>query len=166
MRALAVLLLALLLAPAPAAAQTPVQLPPAAERVAHDAMVQLRSPVTPSHTLDMCPAAEAVALRDTVRMAALAGMTTGEIVEDVVARYGEPMRILPKRSGVGLVAWLLTPLALIGGGIFVVLRLRAMRGHGPVPEEGRAASALTEDDRRALAAALHDFEADEAEAAR
>ena len=162
MRALVVALLALALGRG-AAAQTPIELPPEAERVAHAAMVQLRSPVTPSHTLDMCPASQAVALRDTVRMAALAGMSTGEIVEDVVARYGEPMRILPRRSGVGLIAWLLTPLALIGGAVFVVLRLRAMRAQGPAPVA--AASALSDADRRTLAAALHDFEG-EAEGAR
>lgn len=151
-------LLALLLAAAPAAAQTPLQVPPEVERTAREAMVQLRSPVTPSHTLDMCPAEAAVALRDTVRMAALAGMSTRRIVDDVVARYGEPMRILPKRSGKGLVAWLLTPLALLGGAVFVVLRLRAMRGQGPAPASPAEASALSDADRAELAAALRELD--------
>lgn len=164
MRALAWTLLALLAA-APAAAQTPLQVPPEVERVAREAMVQLRSPVTPSHTLDMCPAEAAVALRDTVRMAALAGMSSREIVDDVVARYGAPMRILPKRSGVGLFAWLLTPLALLGGGVFIALRMRAMRAQGPAPA-GPAGSALSDAERAELAAALREFEADETEAAR
>jgi cytochrome c-type biogenesis protein CcmH/NrfF len=158
-------LLALLLAFAPAAAQTPIELPPEQERTAREAMVQLRSPVTPSHTLDMCPAEAAVALRDTVRMAALAGMSTRQIVDDVVARYGEPMRILPKRSGKGLVAWLLTPLALVGGAVFVVLRLRAMRGQGPAPAAPAEASALSDADRAELAAALRELDGEPEEVA-
>ncbi len=40
-------------------------------------MAQLRSPVTPSHTLDMCPAPEADALRDTVRAEAARGASDG-----------------------------------------------------------------------------------------
>jgi cytochrome c-type biogenesis protein CcmH/NrfF len=153
------------LASAPAPAQTPLQVPPEVERTAREAMVQLRSPVTPSHTLDMCPADAAIALRDTVRMAALAGMSSAQIVDDVVARYGEPMRILPKRSGKGLVAWLLTPFALIGGALFVALRLRAMREHGPAPAAGDGPG-ISAEDEAALAEALRGLDAAEEEAAR
>lgn len=163
MRAL-LLLAALLLAAAPAAAQTPLQVPPEVEAVAREAMAQLRSPVTPSHTLSMCPAGEAAALRDTVRMAALAGQDAPAIVDGVVARYGPHMRILPERSGVGLVAWLLTPLALVGGAVLIAVRLRAMRGEGAAPADG-GAPALTDEERASLAAALREFEAEE-EAAR
>jgi cytochrome c-type biogenesis protein CcmH/NrfF len=162
----ALLLAIALLAAARASAQTPLQVPPEVERTARAAMVQLRSPVTPSHTLDMCPADAAVALRDTLRMAALSGMTTAEIVDDVVARYGEPMRILPQRSGKGLVAWLLTPLVLLGGAAFVGLRLRAMRDQGPAPAAAEAASALSAADRAALDAALRELDEVEEEAAR
>ncbi|HEV2733644.1 MAG TPA: hypothetical protein VGV85_02360, partial [Longimicrobiaceae bacterium] len=45
-------------AAAPAAHATEAQ---ATEAAAHSAMTQLRSPVTPFHTLDMCPDAAAVA---------------------------------------------------------------------------------------------------------
>jgi cytochrome c-type biogenesis protein CcmH/NrfF len=144
---------------APSAAQTALRVPPEVERVARAAMVQLRSPVTPSHTLDMCPAAPAVALRDSVRMAALAGRTSAQIVDDVVARYGPEMRILPRRSGAGLVAWLLTPLALVGGAAFVTLRLRAMRRQGPAPVPDAAGAPLDGPDRAVLEAALREFDA-------
>jgi cytochrome c-type biogenesis protein CcmH len=148
---------------APLGAQTARELPPELERVAREAMVQLRSPVTPSHTLDMCPADEAIALRDTVRLAALAGMSTAQIVDDVVGRYGAWMRILPRRSGKDLVAWLLTPLALLGGALFVVLRLRHMRGDGPPPPDAGAGSSLTDEERAELDEALREFDAAERE---
>jgi cytochrome c-type biogenesis protein CcmH len=142
---------------APAAAQTALQVPPEVELVARDAMTRLRSPITPSHTLDMCPAAEAMALRDTIRMAALGGMTADRIVEDVIARHGEQVRLIPRRSGFGLAAWLLTPLALLGGGLFLALRLRAMRRSGPAPAAA-GTGAMTTEDQDALALALRDFE--------
>jgi cytochrome c-type biogenesis protein CcmH len=160
------LVLAALLVTSALAAQTPLQVPPEVERTAREAMVQLRSPVTPSHTLDMCPAAEAIALRDTLRMAALAGATRDQMVDDVVARYGDHMRILPQRSGVGLFAWLLTPLALVGGAVFVVLRLRAMREHGPAAVAEAPASSLSDEDRAALAEALRELEEAEEEVGR
>ena len=62
--------------PAGAAAATAGEQPvrtAATDAVARAAMFRLRSPVTPSHTLDMCPAAEAEALRDTLRIAAAYG---------------------------------------------------------------------------------------------
>ena len=91
--------LALVLA-AEAGAQT--VLPPEQEKVAVEAMTRLKSPVTPFHTVDMCPSVPA--LRDSIRVMAASGMTSEAIVEDVISRHGERLRILPKRSGVGLVA--------------------------------------------------------------
>jgi cytochrome c-type biogenesis protein CcmH/NrfF len=139
-------------------AQTQLQVPPAVEAVAHDAMTRLRSPITPSHTLDMCPAAEAMALRDTIRMAALQGTSADRIVEDVIARYGEQVRLIPRRSGFGLAAWLLTPMALLVGGLFLAMRVRAMRRSGPAPALAGGAAALSRDDQDALERALRDFE--------
>ncbi|HEX7240745.1 MAG TPA: cytochrome c-type biogenesis protein CcmH [Longimicrobiaceae bacterium] len=126
----------------------------AAER-ADAAMAQLRSPVTPSHTLDMCPAPEADALRDTVRAEAARGASTEAIVEGVIARRGEQMRIVPKRSGFGLWAWLAPPAVLLLGLGVVAGRMRAMRAAAP-PES--APQALSTEDREALAAALAEWD--------
>lgn len=154
---LAALLLALV---SPAAAQTQTHLPPRVEAVAHEAMIRLRSPVTPSHTLDMCPAAEAIALRDTVRQAALQGQSVDQIVEGVVARYGEPMRLLPRRDGFGLWAWLAPPLVLIFGALAVFLAIRRLRGRaGSAPASD---APMSDEDRARLDAALRAFERGEA----
>jgi len=151
------LAVALLAAAGSARAQTQLQVSPEVEAVAQSAFGRLRSPVTPSHTLDMCPATEAIALRDSIRVAALGGMSADRIVEDVIARYGEQVRLIPRRSGFGLAAWLLTPMALIVGGAFIAMRLRAMRQAGPAPIAAGAA-ALTPEERARLDAALADFD--------
>ena len=126
-----------------------------AERNAKEAMAQLRSPVTPMHTLDMCPAEEAAALRDTVRIAAAQGMSSQQIVEGVIARRGESLRVLPKRSGVGLFAWVLPPLFLLAGAALVVGRLRRSR----MPDV--TAPPLTDAERGEIRAALVALEAEQ-----
>jgi cytochrome c-type biogenesis protein CcmH/NrfF len=158
MRTIRIVFAACVLAAGGLSAQTQLQVPPEVELVARDAMTRLRSPITPSHTLDMCPASEAMALRDTIRLAALGGMTADRIVEDVIARHGEQVRLIPRRSGFGLAAWLLTPLALIVGGLFLAMRVRAMRQSGPASAAGAGAGAMSKEDQDALAVALRDFE--------
>lgn len=125
-------------------------------KTADAAMSRLRSPVTPAHTVDMCPSTPA--LRDTIRMAAAAGMSTDEIVEDVVARHGEHIRMLPKRSGAGLLAWLATPLLLLVGGGLIVARLRKDGAGAPPPEELEPEDPITDAERERLAAAMRSFE--------
>lgn len=155
MSRLLLLLLSLVLA-APSAAQIVVpQLTPEQEQTAVAAMKRLRSPVTPFHTVDMCPSVPA--LRDTIRVAAAEGMSTEQIVEDVIARYGEEVRLLPKRSGVGLLAWIATPLLLLAGAGLVVLRLR--RGQAALAAEPPVEQAeLSDEDRTRLAAAMSEWE--------
>ena len=138
------------------AAQSAVPaLTPELEKTANDAMAQLRSPYTPSHTVDMCPSAGA--LRDSIRFAAASGMSTEEIVEDVIARHGERLRLLPKREGAGLWAWLAPPLLLVLGATLIAYRLRRSQAAAearPAP----AASSLSEAERGELAAALREMD--------
>lgn len=133
------------------------------EAVARAAMTQLRSPVTPSHTLDMCPAVEAAALRDTVLLAAAAGEPVNQIVEDVIARRGEQLRIVPRKRGFALWAWLAPAVVLFGGGAVVMARLRSLR-LADVPPAEASGGELSTEDRTELAAALREWERTEAEA--
>lgn len=154
MRAILLALCAILLA-LPIEAQVAVpEMTPEQERTAHEAMLRLRSPVTPFHTVDMCPSVPA--LRDSIRVAAAEGMSRDEIVEGVIARYGEQVRLLPKRSGPGLLAWIATPILLLLGAGLIAARLRrgqAAAAADYAPEEG-----LTEEERARLAAALSEWE--------
>jgi cytochrome c-type biogenesis protein CcmH/NrfF len=145
---------AALWAAAPVSAQSGLS---PAEQVARTAAEQLRSPVTPSHTLDMCPAPEAQALRDTVLAMAASGRTSNQIVEEVIARRGEQLRIVPEQRGVGLWAWILPPAVLLLGLGLVAYRLRAMRrGRGDASAE--PAAGISEIERAQVEAALRQFE--------
>lgn len=149
------LLLLSLFASGPVAAQIVVpELSPEQERTAVEAMERLRSPVTPFHTVDMCPSVPA--LRDTIRVAAAEGMSRDEIVEGVVARYGEEIRLMPKRSGVGLLAWIATPILLLAGAGLIAARLR--RGQASAAAHPDEETELTDEDQARLAAALSDWE--------
>lgn len=129
-----------------------------ARDVAHAAEEQLRSPVTPSHTLDMCPSPEAGALRDSVLAMAAGGMTAGQIVETVIARRGEQMRIVPQERGVGLWAWLLPPAVLVIGIGIVAQRLNALRRGRAGAAAAEPAGAMSEIERAQVEAALRGFE--------
>lgn len=151
--------LVLLVGPLVGQADEPSSVPltPEQRRTANEAMAQLRSPVTPFHTVDMCPSVPA--LRDSIRFAAATGLSTEAIVEDVIARHGEQVRLLPKRRGVGLLAWLIPPLAVLVGGALLVRRLnrsRAAAAAFPVPEVE-----VSDSDRLALSAAMREMEAAE-----
>jgi len=132
-----------------------------ARDVAHAAEEQLRSPVTPSHTLDMCPSPEAEALRDTVLAMAAGGMTSGQIVERVIARRGEQLRIVPEQRGVGLWAWILPPSILVIGAGIVGVRLNALR-RGRAGEPAEPERAIDPVERAQVEAALRQFERGEA----
>jgi cytochrome c-type biogenesis protein CcmH/NrfF len=166
-RALALLLLVLAVPVAAAARDQaerrpgePLRVSPAAEAVARTAMFRLRSPATPSHTLDMCPHPAAEALRDTLRMAAEVGQTADQISEGVIARYGEHMRLLPKRRGFGVWAWVLPPAVLLFGAGVVVSRVRTLRAAADYAEPD---APMSDEDRASLAEALAELERIEAE---
>jgi cytochrome c-type biogenesis protein CcmH/NrfF len=150
-----------LLLVSPCAAQAPTALPPqgsASDNVAREAMALIRSPFFVAHTLDMCPNAGSDVLRDSVRMAAASGMTRDQIIEDFVARHGEQLRLLPRRSGFGLWAWLAPPGLLLMGLGFVTARMRRMRGTGRTSADRE----LSAQEREELEAALRGFDAREA----
>ncbi len=152
------LLLALVLS-ASAFAQSPaVQRPPSHpdSDVAREAIGQLRSPYCPGLMLEVCPSGPAEMLRDSIRMLAQQGRSAGEIVEWMIANHGEEWRAIPKRSGPGLWAWILPPLALLFGAGVVAAKLRAMRS--PEPLGAAPPAELTAGERERLAAALRELE--------
>jgi cytochrome c-type biogenesis protein CcmH len=143
----------LMLASSAAAQVSPEQ----AQKTADAAIGRLRSPFCPGLMLEVCPSPNAEALRDTIRAMAAQGQSAGQIVEGVLARHGEEWRAVPKRSGVGLLAWLVLPVALVAGGLFVWARIKAMRGQGQVYAIA-AGQGMTDDERSRLDAALRELD--------
>ena len=71
-------------------------------------------------------------LRREIRELLVAGKTDAEIEEFLVARYGEFVLYRPRMAGHTLILWI-APLALIGVGALVVIRIA--RGRASLPIE-------------------------------
>ena len=125
--------------------------------VAEEAIARLRSPYCPGFMLEVCPSPAAEALRDSIYDLAAEGASRDEIVEWMIANHGEEWRGLPRRSGAGLLAWVIPPLALLLGVIAFIMWLRSSRNRkaeeAPVTKE-----TLSEGERQKLAAAMRDWE--------
>ena len=150
-------------APAPTAAQAQNERPPATKGPlewhpeALKAIDELKSPYCPGFMLEVCPSPAAASLRDTIQTMAEEGLTSDSIVEQLIARYGEEWRALPKTRGEALLAWVVPPLALTLGVMGVVVVLKGMRR----PRAGPAPAEVSEEERSRLDAALRDLEAEE-----
>jgi cytochrome c-type biogenesis protein CcmH/NrfF len=153
-RGLGLLAVALMLfVAAPLVGQVPEE---EARKTADAAISRIRSPYCPGLMLEVCPSSQAEALRDSIRVAAAQGQSARAIVEDVLARHGEEWRAVPRRSGAGLLAWLILPLALVVGGLVLWGRIKVMRTQGPA--RAAAGAPMSEEERAKLAAALREFE--------
>ncbi|MBW3571018.1 MAG: cytochrome c-type biogenesis protein CcmH [Gemmatimonadetes bacterium] len=141
------------MAAVPAAAQVSED---EARKTADAAISRIRSPYCPGLMLEVCPSAQAEALRDSIRLAAAQGQSAKGIVEDVIARHGEEWRAVPRRSGAGLLAWLILPLALVVGGLVLWGRIKVMRTQGPA--RAAADAPMSDEERARLEAALREFE--------
>lgn len=140
-------------APASAQETAPHQVHPEAR----EAIAKIRSPYCPGQMLEVCPSWQAAELRDSIDQMAREGLSADSLVELVVAAHGEEYRALPKRTGTGLLAWVMPPAALLMGLAVVVVVLRRLRG-AAVAGEGTAGD-ISEEDRERLDAALAELEA-------
>lgn len=136
---------------------------PESKAVAQEAIGRLRSPFCPGLMLEVCPSPPAELFRDTLHLLAAEGRTADELVEWALARHGEEWRAVPKRSGTGLLAWLIPPAMLLAGVGFVAMRLRRWRRDEGPYAPGTAAP-LSDDERAALDAAMADLEREQREA--
>jgi cytochrome c-type biogenesis protein CcmH/NrfF len=110
--------------------------------------------------LEVCPSPQADLLRDSIRAMAAEGQSARQIVENVVAAHGEEYRALPKRSGVGVWAWVMPPLVLLAGLALVAWRIaRLRRARAGIAEP--AAAPLSDEERARLDAALRGFDREE-----
>lgn len=154
-RLAAVLAFALVLVvPGPLNGQQGGEMPPHV-LVAERAISQLRSPYCPGFMLKVCTSSQAAALRDSIYDLAEQGASSDELVEWMIGRHGEEWRAVPQRSGAGIWAWLMPPLALLVGAGAVVGWLRASRR--PEEADAEAAPLVTDEERDKLAAAMRDW---------
>ena len=109
--------LALFLAVSPALAVQPDEMlaDPALEARARDISRDIRCPVCQGETIDDSNAPISRDLRLIIRERLVAGDTDAEVVDFIVARYGEGVLFNPPAEGVNLVLWLAGPALLLAG---------------------------------------------------
>ncbi|MEX1256620.1 MAG: cytochrome c-type biogenesis protein CcmH [Gemmatimonadota bacterium] len=131
---------------------------------ATEAISRLYSPFCPGFMLEVCTAAQSVALRDSIQALAYQGWTSEELVEWMLANHGERYRAVPQGSGWGLWAWLLPPIGLVVGAVVVVTALRRFgpprRDGGPASSSGHAAR-ISQDEEERLRSAIREIELNE-----
>lgn len=148
--ALAAALLAASTLPAPAVQPDEVLADPALESRARDLSAGLRCMVCQNQSIDDSDAPLARDLRLVVRERLVAGDSDGEVLDYLVARYGQFVLLRPRLEAGTLLLWGAPVLLLVAGGASVLLAARRRRSEAP------AAEPLTREEEEALARALRE----------
>jgi cytochrome c-type biogenesis protein CcmH len=108
---------------------------PAKEARARELSRELRCMVCQNQSIDDSDAPLARDLRLLVRERIASGDSDRQVIDFLVARYGEFVLLKPRFSPHTLLLWLLPPLALAGGGLALWLysRRRSKGGDAPDP---------------------------------
>jgi cytochrome c-type biogenesis protein CcmH len=106
---------------------------PAKEARARDLSRELRCMVCQNQSIDDSEAPLARDLRLLVRERIAAGDSNSQVIDFLVARYGEFVLLKPPFNPHTLVLWLLPPLALAGGGVALWIYSRR-RSRAPVDD--------------------------------
>jgi cytochrome c-type biogenesis protein CcmH len=151
-RILAALCLLAVIGFSPARAVLPdeVMADPVKEARARDLSRELRCMVCQNQSIDDSEAPLARDLRLLVRERIAAGDSDGQVIDFLVARYGEFVLLKPRFERRTFVLWLVPPLVLIGGGLALWLHIRR-RPKGDVELANRPLSA---DEETRLAALM------------
>src|SRR6516162_1138460 len=150
---LAACLVALMgLSPARAVLPDEVMADPAKEARARELSRELRCMVCQNQSIDDSEAPLARDLRLLVRERIAAGDSDSQVIDFLVARYGEFVLLKPRFERQTLLLWLVPPLLLIAGGVALWLQLRR-RTKG---ESLDAVAPLTSDEEARLSALMTD----------
>lgn len=110
-------ILAVFLLAAPVLAVQPDEMlaDPTLEARAREISRDIRCPVCQGETIDDSNAPISRDLRLIIRERLVAGDSDAEVVEFIVARFGEGVLFLPSARGVNLILWLTGPVLLLAG---------------------------------------------------
>lgn len=158
MRRMMVAFVALMLLALPAAhAVQPDEImsDPAKEARARQLSRELRCMVCQNQSIDDSDAPLARDLRLLVRERISAGDSNSQVLDFLVARYGEFVLLKPRFERQTLLLWLLGPLLLTGGGVALWLQIRRRARSGAdlsapplTPEEEARLAALMSDEAK------------------
>ena len=147
--AISFVLMAALAAPAAHAVQPDeVMSDPVRESRARDLSRELRCMVCQNQSIDDSDAPLARDLRLLVRERIASGDSDAEVIDFLVARYGEFVLLKPRFNAHTLLLWLLPPLALAGGGLALWVNMR--RRSQASSQEDDSLTKLTADEEARL----------------
>ncbi len=129
------------LSPAYAVQPDEIMSDPAKETRARDLSRELRCMVCQNQSIDDSEAPLARDLRLLVRERIAAGDSDAQVIDFLVARYGEFVLLKPRLKPHTLLLWLLPPLALAGGGF--ALWMHGRRRSRSVAAEDQSSVKLT-----------------------
>jgi len=121
-RVLVLALGALALLAAARAAQAQAPTPPAGTPTDNDVnrvARQMYCPVCENIPLDVCPTTACEKWRETIREKLAAGWTDQQILDYFVTQYGERVLANPSTRGFNLFLWVIPPVVLVGGAVFL-----------------------------------------------
>jgi cytochrome c-type biogenesis protein CcmH len=124
---------------------------PAKEARARNLSRELRCMVCQNQSIDDSEAPLARDLRLLVRERIAAGDGDAQVIDFLVARYGEFVLLKPRFEQQTLLLWLLPPLVLAGGGLALWMYARRRPKGGP---DDVAPTALTAEEEARLAALM------------
>jgi len=145
----ALLLIALTLMPSMLYAVQPdeIMADPSQEARARNLSRELRCMVCQNQSIDDSDAPLARDLRLLVRERIAAGNTDAQVMDFLVARYGEFVLLKPRVEGHTLLLWLVPPLVLAGGALALWLGNRR-RNRAGTGEEGASFQLTPEEEAR------------------
>jgi cytochrome c-type biogenesis protein CcmH len=124
--------MALLAAASAARAQAPTPSADDVNRVAR----QLYCPVCQNIPLDVCPTDACAKWRDTIREKLALGWTDQQILDYFRAQYGDRVLANPTAQGFNLLIWIIPPIVLAAGALFL---WSFLRGAAPRPAPAETA---------------------------
>jgi len=121
---------------------------PAQEARARNLSRELRCMVCQNQSIDDSEASLARDLRLLVRERIKAGDSDAQVIDFLVARYGDFVLLKPPFKPQTLLLWLLPPLALAGGAVAVWFQARRRRPARAVSDTGGATALTAEEEER------------------
>jgi cytochrome c-type biogenesis protein CcmH len=133
------------LMPAHAVQPDEIMSDPAKEARARDLSRELRCMVCQNQSIDDSEAPLARDLRLLVRERIAAGDSDSQVIDFLVARYGEFVLLKPRFEQQTLLLWLVPPLVLVGGGLALWMHSRRRPKGG---EQGTSPALTAEEEAR------------------
>ena len=135
---LAVIFLAAAIFPAGVSAQEET---PVTDDEVNAVAKELYCPECENTPLDVCPTTACAQWRELIREKIHQGWTPEQVKEYFVAQYGDRVLAEPPRTGINWLVYILPPLMILAGGIYLALYIRRMKKNQPVSVQEKKTSA-------------------------